>query len=50
MRTAMNALYYGAAAASAIAGMLHLMLGPGNLGFNVYQGILFMVGGIAQVF
>jgi hypothetical protein len=28
-------LYYGAAAATAIAGMLHLMLGPNNLGFNV---------------
>jgi hypothetical protein len=43
-------LYYGAAAATAVAGMLHLMLGPGNLGFNVNQGILFIVGGIAQVF
>jgi protocatechuate 3,4-dioxygenase beta subunit len=46
------ALYYGAAAAAAtaIAGMLHLMLGPSNLEFNVNQGILFIVGGIAQVF
>ena len=43
-------LYYAAAAATAIAGMLHLMLGPNNLGFNVNQGILFIVGGIAQVF
>lgn len=43
-------LYYAAAAATAIAGMLHLMMGPGSLGFNVNQGILFVVGGIAQVF
>jgi protocatechuate 3,4-dioxygenase beta subunit len=43
-------LYYAAAAAIAIAGMLHLMLSPNILGFNVYQGILFIVGGIAQVF
>jgi protocatechuate 3,4-dioxygenase beta subunit len=46
----LTALYYAAAAATAIAGMLHLMLGPNNLGFNVNQGILFIVGGIAQVF
>ena len=43
-------LYYAAAVATAIAGMLHLMLGPNILGFNVNQGILFVVGGIAQVF
>lgn len=50
LRVAKNILYYAAAAATAIAGMLHLMLGPNNLGFNVNQGILFIVGGIAQVF
>lgn len=50
MTIAKNGLYYAAAAASAIAGMSHLMLGPNNLGFNVNQGILFIVGGIAQVF
>jgi hypothetical protein len=43
-------LYVAAAAATAIAGVLHLMLGPNNLGFNVNQGILFIAGGIAQVF
>src|SRR2546422_2487268 len=43
-------MYYAAAAATATAGLLHLMLGPNNLGFNVNQGILFIVGGIAQVF
>lgn len=47
---AKSILYYAAAVATAIAGMLHLMLGPNNLGFNVNQGILFIVGGIAQVF
>jgi protocatechuate 3,4-dioxygenase beta subunit len=30
--------------------MLHLMLAPNILGFNVNQGILFILGGIAQVF
>jgi hypothetical protein len=44
------ALYVGAAATTAIAGMLHLMLGPNNLDSNINQGILFIVGGIAQVF
>jgi hypothetical protein len=44
------ALYVAAAATTAIAGMLHLMMGPNSLNFNVNQGILFIVGGIAQVF
>jgi peptidoglycan biosynthesis protein MviN/MurJ (putative lipid II flippase) len=46
----MFALYVAAAATTAIAGVLHLMLGPNNLDSNVNQGILFIVGGIAQVF
>src|SRR5262245_29323009 len=50
LANARNPLYFGAAAATAIAGMLHLMLGPNNLGFNINQGILFIVGGIAQIF
>jgi hypothetical protein len=33
-----SALYYSAAAATALAGILHLMLAPGN-GFNVNNGI-----------
>jgi hypothetical protein len=45
-----SALYVAAAAATAIAGLLHLMMGPNSLNFNVNQGILFIVGGIAQVF
>jgi hypothetical protein len=43
-------LYVAAAATTAIAGMLHLMMGQNSLNFNVNQGILFIVGGIAQVF
>jgi hypothetical protein len=46
----MFALYVAAAATTTIAGLLHLMLGPNSLNFNVNQGILFIVGGIAQVF
>lgn len=45
-----GALYYAAAAAIALAGILHLTLGPSSLGFNAGTGILFIVGGIAQVF
>jgi hypothetical protein len=45
-----SALYIAAAAATAIAGLLHLMMVPNSLNFNVNQGILFIVGGIAQVF
>lgn len=43
-------LYLAAAVTTAIAGILHLMLGPNSLGFNINNGILFIVGGIAQVF
>ncbi len=44
------ALYLAAAATTAIAGILHLMLGPNSLGFNINIGIFFIVGGIAQIF
>ena len=46
-----RALYYAAAAATAMAGILHITLAPVRLdgpGANI--GILFLVGGIAQVF
>jgi hypothetical protein len=46
----MTLLYVAAAAATAIAGLLHLMIGPNSLNFNINSGILFIVGGIAQVF
>lgn len=43
-------MYIAAAATVALAGMLHLMLAPGNLRFNVNEGILFAIGGTAQIF
>jgi hypothetical protein len=43
-------IYYAAAATTAIAGILHLTLGPNSLGFNVNIGIFFIVAGIAQLF
>jgi hypothetical protein len=45
-----NVLYYAAAAATAIAGILHLILAPNILGFNLNTGIFFIVAGIAQLF
>jgi hypothetical protein len=45
-----STLYIAAAVSTAIPGMLHLMLALNSLNFNVNQGILFIVGGIAQVF
>jgi len=45
-----SVLYIAAAVTTAIPGMLHLMLGPNGLDNNVNMGILFIVGGIAQVF
>ena len=46
-----NALYYAAAAATtAIAGILHLVLAPNILGFSLNTGIFFIVAGIAQLF
>ena len=43
-------LFYCAAATTALAGIFHLMLGPNSLGFNPNQSILFIVGGVSQVF
>jgi hypothetical protein len=43
-------LYYTAAITLAIAGILHLMLAPSNLRFNLGEGLLFTVGGVAQIF
>jgi hypothetical protein len=43
-------LYYAAAGATAIAGILHLYMGPGTLGFNANTGVFFIVSGIAQLF
>jgi hypothetical protein len=43
-------LYYAAAATTAIAGILHLILAPNMLNFNPNSAILFFVGGAAQLF
>lgn len=43
-------LYYAAAATTAIAGILHLILAPNMLSFNPNSAILFFVGGAAQLF
>src|SRR5215212_140546 len=45
-----NVLYYAAAAATAIAGILHLIQASNSLGFNLNFGIFFIVAGIAQLF
>src|SRR5437867_7588718 len=43
-------LYYLAAAMTVIAGILHLTLGPGMAKFSIYNGIFFVVAGIAQIY
>src|ERR671920_1264882 len=43
-------LYYAAAAATAIAGILHLMLVPNIIGRNMNSGIFFIISGVAQIF
>jgi hypothetical protein len=45
-----KALYYVAAATTAIAGILHLIQASNVLGFNLNFGIFFIVAGIAQLF
>ena len=50
IRMANNALYYAAAATTAIAGILHLILVPNVIGSNVNTAIFFLVAGIAQLF
>ncbi len=43
-------LYAAAAAATAIGGIIHMTMAPNSLGNNVNTGILFLVGGIVQMF
>ena len=43
-------LYYGAAATTAIAGVLHLSLVPDIIGRNLNSGVFFLISGIAQIF
>ena len=48
--TRSSILYYTAAATTAIAGILHLMLVPNLIGRNPNSGIFFIISGIAQIF
>jgi hypothetical protein len=43
-------LYYGAAACTGIAGILHLILVPNGINFNINNAVFFLVAGIAQLF
>jgi hypothetical protein len=43
-------MYYGAAACTGIAGILHLVLVPNAINFNINNAIFFLVAGIAQLF
>ncbi len=45
-----SALYYTAAATTAVAGILHLILVPDIIGRNLNSGVFFIVAGIAQIF
>lgn len=48
MRT--RGLFYAAAATTAVAGILHLVMAPTMLNFNPNGAVLFFAGGIAQLF
>ncbi|HEX6028173.1 MAG TPA: hypothetical protein VFY64_03955 [Nitrososphaeraceae archaeon] len=45
-----GALYYTAAATTALAGILHLILVPYIIGRNLNSGVFFIIAGIAQIF
>jgi hypothetical protein len=45
-----NPLYYIAAATTAIAGILHLIVASNVIGSNINNGIFFIVAGISQLF
>ncbi len=50
MREVDNLLRYGASASTFIAGILHLTLVTNVIDRNLNTGILFLVGGLAQIF
>jgi hypothetical protein len=50
MKLINNLLFYAAAAATAIAGILHLIFASNVVGSNIPSGTFFIVAGIAQVF
>ena len=43
-------LYYGSAACTGIAGVLHLTLVPNTINFSVNNAAFFLIAGIAQLF
>ena len=45
-----SVLYYAAAATTAIAGILHLIFASNVIGFNILNGIFFIISGLAQLF
>jgi len=45
-----NLLYYGAAACTGIAGILHLVLVSNAINSNINNAIFFLVAGILQLF
>lgn len=47
---AQRGLYYAAAAAIAVAGLLHMVSFSNAVGSNINNAILFGVGGMAQIF
>jgi hypothetical protein len=50
MAARIRGLYYAAAAATAIAGILHLIIATNVLGLSLSIGTFFIVAGIAQLF
>jgi hypothetical protein len=50
MNIGTSALYYTAAATTALAGILHLILVPDIIGRNLNSGLFFIVVDIAQIF
>ena len=49
-KTKILPLVYVAAATTVIAGIIHILLAPHSLSDEVREGILFLVGGVLQVF
>jgi hypothetical protein len=45
-----SVLYYAAAATTGIAGILHLIFASNIIGFNILNGIFFIISGLAQLF
>jgi hypothetical protein len=50
LKRSSNLLHYSASAATFIARILHLSLVPNIIDRNVNTGILFLAGGLAQIF